>query len=91
MNQISKNTFVVHFRQLSHNTRHTFLAVNYSFLLPLIKVAYSHEHGAVNETRTRNNQIGNLGLYQLNYYRISDHRFYRGVDQWTLHLQMTLL
>ena len=26
--------------------------------------------GAVDGTRTRNNQIGNLGLYQLNYYRI---------------------
>ena len=26
--------------------------------------------GAVDGTRTRNNQIGNLGLCQLNYYRI---------------------
>ena len=52
MNQIPKNTFAVLLTSLILNTRHTFLAVSYSLLFPLIKVAYYHVHGAVKENRT---------------------------------------
>ena len=87
MNQIPKNTFAVSLT-LSIDTRHTILVVSYPLLFPLIKVAYSIEHGAVNETRTRKHPTRRDGVLPIELLpHISDNsknQSHANTDLWKL-------